>query len=176
MGKSLYKKDETFLTADTHLGHNKFITEGIRPEFASVEEMDDFFIKAWNDVLSQGGTIIHAGDVAWRRIEDYMKRVHSGKIILVRGNHDFGFKIGRLQKLFHQVVDQFTIKVEDNIEIFVSHYAHLVWPKSHYGSYHAFGHSHGKLENPQPRSADVGVDAIEGYKMISVKDFINKFN
>jgi calcineurin-like phosphoesterase family protein len=33
-----------------------------------------------------------------------------------------------------------------------------VWPKSHYGTWHLFGHSHGCLE-PWGKSFDVGVDA-----------------
>jgi calcineurin-like phosphoesterase family protein len=32
-----------------------------------------------------------------------------------------------------------------------------VWPRSHYNSWHLFGHSHGKLE-PVGKSWDVGVD------------------
>jgi hypothetical protein len=38
------------------------------------------------------------------------------------------------------------------------HYAFSRWERRHYGSYHFFGHSHGKY-NPGGRSLDVGVDS-----------------
>ncbi|MCB0745233.1 MAG: hypothetical protein KDC67_15095, partial [Ignavibacteriae bacterium] len=38
------------------------------------------------------------------------------------------------------------------------HYGCRVWNKSHHGSWHLYGHSHGSLP-PMGKSVDVGVDA-----------------
>jgi calcineurin-like phosphoesterase family protein len=43
--------------------------------------------------------------------------------------------------------------------IVLHHYAQRVWNKSHYGSWHLYGHSHNKLpEIPGNLSFDIGVD------------------
>jgi calcineurin-like phosphoesterase family protein len=39
------------------------------------------------------------------------------------------------------------------------HYALRVWNKSHHGSWHCYGHSHGTLlDDPYSNSIDVGID------------------
>jgi hypothetical protein len=44
--------------------------------------------------------------------------------------------------------------------IWLSHYAHRVWLRAHYGAWHLYGHSHHSLpDDPHARSLDVGVDA-----------------
>lgn len=41
----------------------------------------------------------------------------------------------------------------------LSHYAMKIWPWSHHGSYHLYGHSHSNLpDDPNSLSMDVGVD------------------
>ena len=48
--------------------------------------------------------------------------------------------------------------------IFLSHYAHKVWPKNHYDTYHLYGHSHGSLKDDEySLSFDVGVDTNNFY-------------
>lgn len=48
---------------------------------------------------------------------------------------------------------------------YLSHYAHVVWPGSHLGARHFYGHSHGNLEAwrelhmPNALAMDVGIDA-----------------
>ena len=42
----------------------------------------------------------------------------------------------------------------------MSHYAHRTWDKSHHGSLHLYGHSHGTLPGVG-RSMDVGVDSTD---------------
>lgn len=56
--------------------------------------------------------------------------------------------------------------------IYVSHYCHVVWPGSHKGVYHLYGHSHNNLEPwrelhmPNALAFDVGVDA-QHYQPVS---------
>ena len=54
------------------------------------------------------------------------------------------------------VYDSFSLKALGEM-FFLSHYAHRVWDKSHYGTIHLFGHSHGGLEDHN-LSMDVGED------------------
>ena len=64
--------------------------------------------------------------------------------------------------------------------IWLSHYAHRVWPKAHYGAWHLYGHSHGKLPETDNLSMDIGVDATalrlneslssENYRAVSFEE------
>lgn len=59
------------------------------------------------------------------------------------------------------------------LHLFCSHYAHRVWPKSHHGSLHLYGHSHGTLPDSGNRSMDVGVDTNK-FRPYSLEDIVAK--
>ncbi len=75
------------------------------------------------------------------------------------------------------------IKVLDNDlsrgyqDIVMLHYSMRVWNKSHHGSWHLYGHSHGTLpDDPNSLSIDVGVDC-HNYQPISydeIKSIMSK--
>jgi hypothetical protein len=44
--------------------------------------------------------------------------------------------------------------------VILCHYGMRVWPASHHGSVHFYGHSHGRLPG-YGRSRDVGVDMLD---------------
>jgi hypothetical protein len=48
--------------------------------------------------------------------------------------------------------------------ITLCHWCMRVWPKSHYNSWHLYGHSHGKLPS-EGKSHDVGVDNNNFYPL-----------
>jgi calcineurin-like phosphoesterase family protein len=87
-----------WLISDTHFYHANILTftthEGgprIRPDFASVEEMNETMIERWNRVVRPGDHIYHLGDVSMRCSSTLMGetvRRLNGKKRLVRGNHD----------------------------------------------------------------------------------------
>jgi calcineurin-like phosphoesterase family protein len=144
-------------TADTHFGHSNIIKYCSRP-FGSVEEMDETLIENWNKKVNQrGDTVYHLGDFAKaHKAEDvrrYRERLN-GKIILIEGTHD-NFD-NRSECGFTSISPLLTIK-HDGVSITLCHYALRVWHKSYFGSWHCFGHSHGRLE-PMGKSWDVGVD------------------
>lgn len=153
-----------WFTSDTHFGHKNVIKYCNRP-FQTVEEMDEVLIKNWNSRICPNDVVYHLGDVAFRSVEEtnaILKRLN-GKKILIRGNHDK--KIN--SSLFEGVYNYYELKVQDKF-IVMCHYAMRVWNKSHHGSYHLYGHSHGTL--PQHGlSMDVGVDANE-FKPISFEE------
>lgn len=163
-----------WLTADTHFGHENVIAYCGRP-FSSIEEMDEALIANWNSVVGRKDVVWHLGDFAYggrEKVTQYKQRLN-GKIHCLRGNHDnpntlaLAFGEGR-------VFDVRDVGYKGE-RIWLSHYAHRVWPASHKGSFHAYGHSHGGLDGPRGlwgRSMDVGVDAL-GYTPIHVEAFLS---
>ena len=84
-----------FVIADTHFGHAKSLTffkpdgERLRP-FDSVEEMDEYMVDNWNQVVKKCDTVYHLGDVVIpRKSLSTLERLN-GRKILIRGNHDLG--------------------------------------------------------------------------------------
>lgn len=141
-----------FFTADTHFNHEKMMTYCCR-QFNSVEEMNEKLISNWNQVVPTGGLVYHLGDFAWYDPKPILERLN-GQIILIKGNHDRDNvskhpKVVRTEKLLN-------IRVEDQ-PVTLCHFAMRVWHLSHYGSWHLYGHSHGKLPE-WGKSYDVGVD------------------
>jgi len=88
---------------------------------------------------------------------------------LVWGNHDDRL----IARLFAEVLDQGLITVEGQ-PIWLNHYPMRTWHKSHYGSWHLYGHVHGRLvaedvATPHRLTRDVGVDAC-GYRPVDFED------
>jgi len=137
-----------FFTADEHYGHKNIIKYCNRP-FADVNKMDEFIISNHNEVVKDSDLVIHAGDFTLTNKHiagEYIKRLN-GKHIFVKGSHD---------KWSQNLPWIYNITIEKQL-IIVCHYAMRRWPRSHYGAWHVYGHSHGKLL-PYGLSWDVGVD------------------
>lgn len=159
-----------FFTADHHFGHANIIKHCKRP-FANVDEMNDSLVVAWNLKVGPKDTVYHLGDFCMGDPALYRSRLN-GKIILLRGNHDH--RTRNLDAHFQEVCDVKLLK-HDGHELWLSHYAHRVWPKKHYGTWHLFGHSHGGLPPLRDGSIDVGVDTSWSYAPYSwqeVKDLL----
>lgn len=141
-----------FFTADTHLGHTNIIKYANRP-FSTCEEMDETIIRNWNRKVKGTDLVYHLGDFAFRNALNYRMRLN-GRVILIRGNHD---KAHRINGVFNDVHEMFTFRDRERI-IVLCHYGMRVWDGSHFGSWHLYGHSHGKLPG-RGKSFDIGVDA-----------------
>jgi len=124
--------------------------------------MNESMIELWNSVVGRNDTVYHLGDFAWRnpqRTEEILKRLN-GRKYLCLGSHDKDML--RLAKYFEEMRESFLINVSNSQQIFLNHYLHKIWPKSHYGSWHLFGHSHGRMGNyvsAEGKLLDVGVDS-----------------
>ena len=159
---------EIFLTSDSHFGHANIIKYCNRP-FEHITEMDEALISNYNEVVKPSDTVYHLGDFAFSRTpEKYFYRLN-GNVHLILGNHDDESNLRNCQ--FASVQDVLFFHHNSNA-FWLSHYAHLRWPRSHHGTYHMFGHSHGGL-NGYGRSMDVGVDA-QNYYPIHIDDVIKK--
>jgi calcineurin-like phosphoesterase family protein len=106
------------------------------------------------------------GDFAFAsfaRIKELLFRLN-GSFHFIIGNHDREFQGTNIHELtsdglLDSIQPYLEIKAGGNL-IVLSHYAHRIWNKSHRGSIHCFGHSHGHMP-PFGLSVDVGVDCHE---------------
>jgi calcineurin-like phosphoesterase family protein len=146
---------KTWFTSDSHFGHTNIIRHCDRP-FTSVEEQDATLIANWNALVRPNDDIWHLGDFAFRNSKaaaSYLARLN-GRKHLIWGNHDSDETRGLSGWASSQPMKE--IKV-DGIRITLLHYAMRVWPASHHGAIHLYGHSHGALPGDR-QSLDVGVD------------------
>mgnify|MGYP001082133818 CR=1 FL=1 len=143
-----------FFTSDQHYGHARILAYCKRL-FVDIDQMNETLIANHNTVVGKKDTVYHLGDFAFRNHGNYLKRLN-GQHVLILGNHDRLSEVGTGWQAVEQVM---RLKAAGTV-IWLSHYAHLVWPQSHYGAWHLFGHTHGKMKGVG-RSMDVGVDGNE---------------
>lgn len=164
--------------SDTHWGHANIIKYSNRP-FNSVEEMNEALIQNWNERVGQYDIVYHLGDFAFLPY-DALKRTArrlNGTKHLILGNHDKTIIQSQNDLLssgtFASI--QNYVELRHAGEFFcLFHYGQRVWNKSHRGSIHLYGHSHGSLP-PFGKSVDVGVDCKEitaDYRPVSVDEVI----
>lgn len=156
--------ENLWFTSDHHFGHANIIRFSNRP-FADADEMNEMLIAKWNDVVVENDTVYHLGDLFWMPASEakgIRERLH-GRICLLRGNHDK--TADSMKSAFEWIKDYYELKVDDEDapdgkqRVVLCHYAFRVWNKSHHGSWHLYGHSHGSLpDDPNSLSFDVGVD------------------
>jgi calcineurin-like phosphoesterase family protein len=181
-----------WFTADTHFGHGNIIKYCQRP-FLSAEELasvrtdprgklrlsaetvrrhDDALLAAINERVDEHDTLWILGDFCWGGIDEahhYRSRIRCRNVHLVWGNHDHR----SIRPLFGEAIEQGWVRVEGT-DIWVNHYPMRTWNKSFHGSWHLYGHVHGRLQredaaNPATLVKDVGVDAC-GYRPWSFEE------
>lgn len=95
--------------SDTHFNQKNILVftdhndVRIRPEFNSVEEMNEVMIERWNAKVNPGDKVWHLGDVHFGDYNFYKKEIHArlkGSKRLLVGNHD---DIGLMLPLFKKV-------------------------------------------------------------------------
>lgn len=175
-------------TSDMHLGHFNVIKYNNRP-YKSASDMDADLIRRWNSVVKAKEVVYHIGDFTlngWLEARRYLKQLN-GEIHLIRGSHDDRW-IDRFEPIKSATGDDVILEPSMVVEVpklmrsnghdlplILCHYSMNVWARSHYGSLHMFGHSHGRLLETlrSPRSLDVGVDCWD-YTPISFEQFTDK--
>jgi calcineurin-like phosphoesterase family protein len=168
-----------FVTADPHFSHTNIIKYCERPFIGSYEH-DIALITNWNSLVTDKDEVWCLGDFGLASPQwlfDKIATKLNGKIYLIKGNHDKSSTKEPLCNRFEKIMDVHFLKTQcDNkkVEIFLSHYAHRSWPKSHRGSYHFYGHSHGKLPFYY-NSLDVGVDT-NSFFPYSLREALNKID
>ena len=173
-------KASLWFSADSHYFHKKLV----QPRgFSSVEEMNETIINRLNEKVGRKDALFFLGDFSMgapRDIPLLRKRINCQHIYLVYGNHDEEIRRHKeLQTLFVKIYDLHRLRLKrfeyGKLDIILSHYSLRVWEKSHYGSLHIFGHSHGSLRGELGRSMDVGVDTNNFYPY-SLDDIYQKLS
>jgi len=165
-----------YFSSDWHFRHYRMVKER---GFGDVDEMDECILDGINKTVSHNDKIYFLGDFTIGGDPEYYRnRIRCKNLVLIFGNHDKQFRKGeRWKRWFNEAYDAREIKIGDQY-IYLHHYACRVWSKSHYGSFHCFGHSHHSLsDDPHALSMDVGIDGDWGFRPISfdeVKAFMSR--
>ena len=141
---------KTFFTSDYHLGHFNAIKYNRRP-YSGLNEMDKAIIDNHNSVIKPEDTVYFLGDFCFKDANYYLQKLN-GKFIFIEGSHDRELYNARIP--LHKT---YSLKINGR-HIFMSHTPSRIWEKSHYGSWHLFGHCHGDLQTYN-LSIDVGIDS-----------------
>jgi len=169
-----------YYTADPHLGHENVIKFSNRP-FSSLKEMDKTLISNWRAVVKPDDNIYVLGDLIFKSAdpEAYLKQL-TGKIHLIRGNHDTFLKNSELHKYFVSIDDMLTI-TDEGRRVFLCHYPLAEWPGYYQNAIHLFGHIHNnrneacKIMETVPNSYNVGVDCI-GFTPLTLTQILEFYN
>jgi len=178
-----------WFTADHHFGHANIIRYCNRP-FASADEMDATLIRLWNESVGVDDVVYHLGDFTLQGLPKFQAIIWqlNGKLRIMPGSHDrrwlehykpddpamhtaHGYPVELLPPLVSLEIPDLRDDRYPQV-IVLCHYAMRVWDRSHYGSWHLYGHSHGNLPG-LGLSLDVGVDC-HGYRPISLEEVARK--
>jgi calcineurin-like phosphoesterase family protein len=185
---------DLWFTSDLHLGHGNIITHCNRPFLSeaeaervreersgsrvsreTIERHDDALLQAINDRVRESDVLWILGDFSLAPLEvatAYRKRIRCREVNFVRGNHD----LPSYDALFHRVMDQGMIKHRGR-KIWLNHYPMRSWDKAFHGSWHLYGHVHGRLQeedaaNPRLLARDVGVD-VNDYRPLHFDEIVD---
>lgn len=163
-----------FCTSDLHLGHSNLCLgtsiwldkSGCRP-FQTVEEHDNTIINNINEKVRPNDRLLILGDFCvgslsssgmkkYEAYQYYRNRINCEHIIYVRGNHSLSLDELQESNIFEEVYDYYEFKHNRKF-VCAFHFPIHSWNNMSKGSYHIFGHEHGK--RIYGRSMDVGVDS-----------------
>ena len=132
-----------YFTADPHIYHERAVNFPDRKSF-TVDSWAEMFFDLVNSKVTKSDRLFILGDFALGSgYSPFIKARLALKpkdIWLIKGNHDASNEV--CKKVFGEKFRQVhECKIKDT-PCWLSHYPHLVWPKSHHGSFHLHGHLH----------------------------------
>lgn len=79
-----------YYIADSHFFHGNLNTKMDCRGFSSVEEMNAYMLKKWNDRVRPNDDVIILGDLSWGTAEETNELLEklNGRLFLIQGNHD----------------------------------------------------------------------------------------
>lgn len=145
-------EQNVFFVSDEHFSHKNVIKYCNRP-FSSVEEMNETMINNHNFTVKDSDITFHLGDFtlinnSFMVYENIITRLN-GDHIFLKGSHDYWLNNKNALTLIEVMVDDYHLTL--------CHYCLRTWPRSHFNTWHLYGHSHGSLPSIG-KSHDVGVD------------------
>ncbi len=185
-------------TSDLHLGHANIILtcgrnlEGCGENLATVEEMNDFLVRKWNEKVKEDDIVYILGDLSYRSsisVKTYLKQLKGRKHLIV-GNHDFQWQknIANINDYFESVSDMKVIRLGEKL-ITLCHYPLLEWNGSRRAknqqtsiSWLIHGHIHNSRDNVfeyirdnLPCALNCGVD-INGFEPVTFEELLANNN
>jgi calcineurin-like phosphoesterase family protein len=129
---------DTYLSSDPHLDRKGNNT--LNRPFSTVEEMSETIVDEYNSRVKRNDRLIIAGDFSFRDAAYWRQKIRCRHITLILGNHD-------RRQVSIQVFGEKNVREQYDTKccghpMWISHYPTLYWPKSHYGSFHGYGHVH----------------------------------
>lgn len=162
-----------WFTSDHHFGHDRIRKYCSRP-YTCVEHMDQDLIRRWNSVVGEHDQVYHLGDFCLGnetaaanyfvqlagRIHVLYNPSHHDKRWLpphIHALHRFTSRSGYRVKFELPIITLEIPQYGDRQALVLSHWPMDSWDRSHYSSWHLFGHCHGKVYHLK-KAFDVGVD------------------
>ncbi len=175
-----------YFTSDLHLGHKNIINYCERP-FNDVHEMNKTILDNINKVVGFDDELYILGDFCFKSKKpiEYRSRIICQKVHIILGNHDKEKDYFNQEESGFLSINYVKEIIYCNQRIYLSHYAHRVWPASHKGSWMLYGHTHSKFNHEDVASnrktLDVGVDNCINYNKsfgepFSFKEIQNLFS
>lgn len=174
--------DCIFVTSDHHFGHENIIRYCNRP-FADIDEMDNAMVDKWNEVVGKDDIVYHLGDFTLGNIElahRYFVSLNGRiNILSYTWHHDrrwlpngFGLLsqytdrpgLDRVNICSPMVVLEIDMNETHPLAITLCHYPLRSWDRSHFNSWHLYGHTHSSDDNAfGGYCLNVGVDCLNFY-------------
>lgn len=160
---------EIFFTADTHYHHANVIKFCGRP-YTDIDHMNEALAENHNTVVGPKDTVWYLGDVMWKYFD--LNRLNGDKKLII-GNHD---SLPEIRHFFSEVNFYHALKgvLPARQLLVLMHYPIEDWNGRRHGSVHFHGHSHNTLSSHNLLRFDVGVDAIPGYRPVSLDEMLVK--
>lgn len=169
--------------SDLHFGHRNCINFDHRP-FLDVGEMDNILIKLWNSRVDEDDNVYIIGDFAYRneKTADWYLRQLKGRKHLVVGNHDGETLKNEKAMAYFESVDKMMHVTDGDKQISLCHFPIAEWNGYHRGSWHVYGHIHGRKDETyefmktKERALNAGC-MINNYTPSSINELIrnNKY-
>ncbi|MBO5440785.1 MAG: metallophosphoesterase [Clostridia bacterium] len=171
--------------ADTHFGHTQILEE-CRPQFKTIEEMNETIINNINRKMTRNDTLYILGDFAYRSKTppiEFLKAIKPKKVLIL-GNHDAWVKKltdeEKKKYIIGGVHNELRIK-KNGIELYLCHYPRLAWNRSHYfgTTFSICGHIHDRKDGAiaaelfpfVKNQFNAGVD-INNYEPVTFEELI----
>lgn len=171
-----------FITSDLHFFHDKEFIYKPRG-FNSEQEMREYYIKIWNEKITNEDDIYILGDFCLGQDFDAIKDLIlslNGKIHLIHGNHDTDKKL-ELYKTLENIVEVVPVKDRfryKDYRFYLSHYPTITSnletnPKNCVFNLYGHIHENKKFYEERPYMMNVSMDAQDN-KILCIEEVISQ--
>ena len=163
---------KTWFISDNHFFHANILNfkddagNPIRPNFNSMEEMNEFMIERWNSVVGKNDKLYHLGDIIMKGARKYFDEIMprlNGRKVLIKGNHDHA-KLHVYAEYFDDVRSEIHRKSSDGDMVVFTHrpirISNAEKEFAERNTFNVHGHIHQNLIDDM-RYINVSVEAID---------------